>query len=414
MDKYLEIENTDKLQKVFQDNICILYGAGKVCRIVTLWASQHNLSIDSIIVSSMLGNPKNVLGIPVKQINDVEIDTEGKTLILCVYKEKQEEILRYVNRIQYLAVYVLTDDLINSLLYESAALDFELMDILQSIKKENKSILDELYGIKNAKMRLTPQPRLQYFILNICEHCNLNCKGCNHFSCLAKEYFMKPKEIERDLKRMYEVHGDVPRIGIMGGEPFLHPQLEEILVISRKAFPKTELLLSTNGTLCDRMEHSFWNTCRECNISVRFTKYPIGLDYEKLAMNIRKRGIKVEYFLEEHEMKEFQSIAVDIEGRQNPTSSFSECGFGNQCVMLSEGKLYTCQIIANIKHFNDTFGTALPVEHGDYIDIYTTDEEETLKKLAKPAPFCRFCNIPKRRVSVFQWGSTQKQMEEWL
>ena len=48
------------------------------------------------------------------------------------------------------------------------------------------------------------------FIVDIVDHCNLNCKCCGHFSPLAPKGFLDINTFERDLKRLHELlHGHI-------------------------------------------------------------------------------------------------------------------------------------------------------------------------------------------------------------
>ena len=68
------------------------------------------------------------------------------------------------------------------------------------------------------------------FNIDIVSHCNLNCKGCGHFSPLSKENFISLESLRNDCKRLSELsNGKVERIDIMGGEPLLHSDIIEIL-----------------------------------------------------------------------------------------------------------------------------------------------------------------------------------------
>lgn len=150
--------------------------------------------------------------------------------------------------------------------------------VVNGISTLNEKMNDLNLGIRN----MIPQPRLQYFILHVCDHCNLNCAGCNHLSNLANPRFIDRATLKSDMIQIYSMHGDVPRIGIMGGEPLLHPDIKEILIDTRDVFQESRLLLSTNGVLCKKMGEDFWNLCRDLNITIRFTRYPIKVDYDAL------------------------------------------------------------------------------------------------------------------------------------
>ena len=65
---------------------------------------------------------------------------------------------------------------------------------------------------------------MKYIETHIVDHCNLNCRGCSHFSPLAKPYFKSLDEYKREFERLAEITNHyIQQIRIMGGEPFLHP-----------------------------------------------------------------------------------------------------------------------------------------------------------------------------------------------
>ncbi len=62
------------------------------------------------------------------------------------------------------------------------------------------------------------------------DHCNLNCKGCVHFSPLVREsVFPKLSDVERDFIRLREIIEYIDTIRILGGEPRLNPELSRYL-----------------------------------------------------------------------------------------------------------------------------------------------------------------------------------------
>jgi ABC-2 type transport system ATP-binding protein len=71
--------------------------------------------------------------------------------------------------------------------------------------------------------------------VHLVEHCNLNCKGCYHFSPLAKEEFLFLTEWEKDCKQLSTLFKDrIGHISLMGGEPLLHPDICEFMRITRE------------------------------------------------------------------------------------------------------------------------------------------------------------------------------------
>ena len=132
--------------------------------------------------------------------------------------------------------------------------------------------------------------------IGIVSHCNLNCKGCNHFSPIIPEEFISLEEFESDIRRLAVLLSPkIRKIGLLGGEPLLHPQIAEFVRLSREVFPKQEIEILTNGLLLDKQSEAFWRNCRECNVSIEITRYPINFDYKKI-MRDKKSGVDIRFY----------------------------------------------------------------------------------------------------------------------
>jgi hypothetical protein len=201
----------------------------------------------------------------------------------------------------------------------------------------------------------------------------------------------------------------------MGGEPLLHPQLKEILFYIRLLFPKTLIHLVTNGLLLLRQDEEFWGICRKQNIVIVNTKYPINLDYEAIMKAVALHGVMFEHYQNTGEItKTSYKIPLDIEGHQDPKKSFMECFHANTTPLLMEGKLYSCTVAPNVRHFNKKFGTHMELEDGDSLDIYRVKEApELLKFLSCPKPFCRYCDVSHRSYG-HKWERSKQEISEWV
>lgn len=282
--------------------------------------------------------------------------------------------------------------------------------------KLTSKIIVPLVFTRDVKRRLTRQKQLSYFVLNILDHCNLKCKGCDHFAAIADKRFVSPEDIKNDLARMSKIlKGKVKRMGVMGGEPLLHPQLEEILASARRFFPKTIIQLVTNGLLILDMDKDFWRTCREQNIVIVVTKYPIHLDYETMRKTAASHGVIFEFYATTDECpRNSYKAPLDLSGQQDSRKSFIRCFHANRFPLLMEGKWYACTIAPNVRHFNKKYGTNLKLEDGDFLDIYGVEKaSELLMFLCRPKPFCRYCDV-KNRSFNHKWERSRQQMSEWL
>jgi len=106
-------------------------------------------------------------------------------------------------------------------------------------------------------------------------------------------------------------------------------------------------------------------------------------------------------------------IPFDVTGTQNTALNFLQCFHANNCIELYHGRIYTCTIIPHSKHFAKYFDIKLHECEFDSIDIHTAKNlQEILGFLARPVPFCRYCNVLGRTFG-HPWKQSKKEIEEW-
>jgi hypothetical protein len=112
--------------------------------------------------------------------------------------------------------------------------------------------------------------------------------------------------------------------------------------------------------------------------------------------------------------KAWQKVPLDLQGAQDIQTNFKICDMAGHCYQLVNGKLYQCAKSAYAKYFNDYFKQNLVITDDDYIDIYKAGSiDEILDWFCKPPPFCRYCNINKKILSM-EWGVSKKDINEWV
>ena len=280
---------------------------------------------------------------------------------------------------------------------------------------QNDKILKLNHQFNNAIKSFSPQTNLRSIVYHLADHCNLKCQCCDHFAPLAKEKLADIKDFEKDIKRLSELtKTQLEIIKLMGGEPLLHPEIKDFMRISRMYFPSTRIEIVTNGILLNTQKEDFWSACKEFDITIVPTKYPLNIDYDRAKQTAKEYEVKYEYYSkDESVIKASYHIPLDLTGQQNAAYSFAKCFHANWCVMLKNGKLYTCTVAPNIEHFNKYFNKSIPLTDRDGIDIYKAQTiEEILDFLSKPIPFCKYCNVNGRTFG-HEWGRSKKEIEEW-
>ena len=292
-------------------------------------------------------------------------------------------------------------------------LSSEINNLKNSIKKD---LYNDQRKIENYLRKITPRPYLDFIEFHLAEHCNLGCYSCVQFSQIAEEEYYDIEEFERDVKRLFELtNGLIGRIHLMGGEPLLNKNCKDYFFIVRKYFKFNTVLLVTNGILLPKQEKSFWESCRENNITISPTKYPLEIDWDKIQKICNEYNIKLNFYDGSGERNKVSNKNVlKLEGDLDPFHNFIRCWLSNKCVALYKGKICNCSLVPYIKHFNKAFNQNLEVTEMDTIDIYKAKTyEEILEFIAKPIPFCRYCNVDKWR-STGKWQRSEKSINEYV
>lgn len=287
----------------------------------------------------------------------------------------------------------------------------------QNLVQKGEQILGTLSLQECRRFRSQVKPTL-YLELHVAEQCNLNCRMCSHFSCLAEPELLSPEDFERDMKRLAELFDNgVEQIKLLGGEPLLNPDLPELCRIARHYFPDNKLFVLTNGILLPQMPEDFWATCRSEKVTVLCSEYPIAFDYQGAAELAQEKAViyqRVTYERDEQGAKVFHHLPLDLTGQQNPVASYQDCFQANSgTVTLYHGRLFTCTVAANARHFKRYFSSDILLSSRDSIDIHEAKSAwEIMEFLARPIPFCRYCDV-KHRTFNHTWGTTKKDIREW-
>ncbi len=253
---------------------------------------------------------------------------------------------------------------------------------------------------------------MQYFLYEIVHHCNLNCKGCDHCAPIAEEEFVNLKQFENDLKKIKKTFNSINAFSIMGGEPLLHPQLIEIIKISRKILKKTVILIYTNGINLENQPEKFWEICKKNKIEIILTKYKINLNIENIFKLAEKNNVKI--FIEKNKEKEFfHKIKFNLDASENEYNSYKDCYQGHVCHQLENGILYKCPIVPAARHFNKFFNKDMIISENDGLNLNKKlKKEDIIKYFENPIPFCKYCNIDDREENK-DWGISKKDITEW-
>lgn len=272
-----------------------------------------------------------------------------------------------------------------------------------------------------AVSKLLPRNSIQHLDYHLTTHCNLNCKGCSVFSPIAKEWFADPEEFKKEIEALRRtLDGASPaNLHLLGGEPLLHPQIESFAVIARDVFSEARIDFTTNGLLVGQMPESFWETLRQTKVAIKFTRYPIALDYDEMVRYVQSKGVEV--FSAGGEIAFFRRIPMIPKGTFNMFRSYTQCPY-TDCAQLRNGKLFRCPASAfhdilneNLESSGSAYKGRFKLSRRDYVDLYNenTTRETVYGFLSNAIPFCSYCDMAHMNSRV-PWSKSEKKPEEWV
>ena len=191
-----------------------------------------------------------------------------------------------------------------------------------------------------------------YCEIDIVHGCNLRCTQCSHFSPYRSGLSTKEDIIGWFTMWKQKIRPNV--INLLGGEPFLHPDLSEIIRESSRIFPDSKIEVTTNGLLLPRIDSAVFEALREARVKVIVSDHSgADIPYQQVLDSIgilRKQN--VHYMVREsnklwHASSRRNDDDVPIPFQSNPKLAWTACVAKN-CKSLMNNKLYKCSILANI------------------------------------------------------------------
>lgn len=255
-----------------------------------------------------------------------------------------------------------------------------------------------VFLILNGKIIL---PRVE---LVITTKCNLNCKDCaNLIPCYKAPKSFPLSELRKEMDALALVLAGIGELKIMGGEPFLHPELGEILNMVAKYKIKKSITLTTNGTIIPSLE--LMDIIIKNNVRINVSGYEISKKKAAIFMNIlANNGIYYEYY-EDMRWKDYGNLNSRGRNKNELKEIFSNCS--PSCLTYIHGKLHMCPRSGN--GFNSG---VISVSKQDYIDFNQVDtlNEETIQKLRNDSQ--QFINLP--YITACQYCDGGRRPEKYI
>lgn len=211
-----------------------------------------------------------------------------------------------------------------------------------SLKKNLK------YGqifLKNLFKYRKKKVRLSFLEVWVGQTCTLRCRDCCHLIPYVKPAVFNIESLIEDCKKIFELC-EVDFFSILGGEPFINPDLYKLIDFVAQSENITDGKLITNGTIMP--DEKMIRSLKKLNnkLDVRIDVYPgretMGNQFYKIML---KEGIRCTFLrhnvFEEMRWKKLGGPEQKIIPCDTAAEIHKECAL-NACHTLANGELTVC------------------------------------------------------------------------
>lgn len=258
-----------------------------------------------------------------------------------------------------------------------------------------------------------------YLETHLFNKCNLNCKGCTHFSNIDDSSFMNIKKYEKNISKLSKLY-NINTFRLMGGEPLLNENLDEYIKATRKYFPNSNIDIATNGLLICKLNEDLIETLKKNNIVLKISLY---LPTQKIKDEIEKvlNDNKILHFYgngckqvdDEILIRDFHKC-LTLKKQFDPIYNSNNC-FARECWFLKGTLISKCATPLQIDILNKKYNTKFVVEENDYIDISKIKKSSwnDIEKLLSPMSFCSYCS-PKEEIYQWEMKNMNQQLSDYV
>lgn len=333
-----------------------IYGAGNVGKLAVQTARDYGLAGDILGFIDRC-QPREVEGVSVFRMDEAE-QKNARVLIAIADENVVQDVSCELRRRGFSDVWWFTGNKVKrgNDFWEERCISFRILD-------------EALWHVE----------------LHIMDACNLNCRGCTHFSPLFDIEMPSLETRIRDVRMLKTKVSHIVRLFILGGEPFLNPEIGDYAARLREMLPYTEITIVTNGILIPRQKDETLEKITDSGVKISISEYePVARMKKEICGRLAGFGIAYEFRPWEGRKAFNKPLSI------NKNSKMRQKCISGGCVNIYNGKIARCPTLMFIDQFNERFGQELPDE-GIY-DLKTAPVGKMLADLMKePVPLCAHC-----------------------
>lgn len=327
----------------------IIFGAGLMGSLVNELCQSNNIEVACFLDNNPHKKGKKKDNVLIYSIDDICNNYKNSLIIISPTVDSvQQGMIKQLSDYN-LNNYYLINDFIKNVSINN------IDDVLKKIQLHKLSMI-------NYKNKDSDIIYIETLNFSITERCSLKCKDC----CHLMQYYEKPKDYKKEdlflyLDRIDEVVDIVSELPILGGEPFINPDVYDIVSYAQTKDSIKHILILTNATILPKKEEllkfdknkvgfaiSSYN-----NLSIKTTEFCNMLD--ELGFSY-----KCDYATQ---WGDSANISYQNYSDDDLKSVFKTC-YAKWCTAISYGVIYICPFLAHTTNLK-----AVPKDYIEGIDI---------------------------------------------
>lgn len=273
--------------------------------------------------------------------------------------------------------------------------------------------------------------RLEFLEIMAINACNLKCHGCTTFSDLHHKGYVPWCDAKQWLQNWIK-RIELDAVGIIGGEPLIHPQINDYLIGLREILPNAQIRFVTNGLLLDKhweiieLLNLLGNSVLKITYHLSNTKLDSIIDrvfnsYQWQPINeynidrwVNECGMRFQINKPSVFFKTFKNSYNDMMPHDNnPVDAFEIC-VQKKCPILLNGKIWKCGTSALTPQILERFDNPNLNMWKPYMIQGLTDScsdvelQQFVNNFGKPNAICRQCPSRADIESHIDHGTTVK------
>lgn len=410
-DKGINLQETEKISdeiiEVLKNKKLVIYPAGINGQLLQKTLLEYGINIE-FFVDKAYEDIKNIAGINVFSPDKLKEINENYTVLITANQKITFEFFDEIVQKMKPATDTVNGRITNQLLRTNLCIkklnkneQFDLLNCEDCGFPANNCPVLMAYLRKNNNYKEiendSRSEKFDWFGYIVSQICTLKCKNCCEHVPHQKDKGFEPVEkIIRDVKKIADSSKFLNFVELIGGEPFLHPHIEDLLEELLKLENIGYIKSFTNATVVpsDRACEIMKNPRFVLNVS-NYEKVAQGKLLENIFTTkekLAKYGIKYLHTTN-YEWLDFASFDLHKTDLDTIKQGFKEC-FISICHRVYKGKLYICPHqyagiqLGKLKE--------LPIET---VDIHSMDNIELAQALEafESIDFpdaCRYCKLP--------------------